>query len=187
VTLVPYHRLWNQEYNIYWRLTDEAGFKQLELERKTRKEAKAREATRIAALNKLKIDSVEIGVAQSEQSHEMNGQGTRTGNLNGHNWRDAAPGGWFEYRLMILKDIPVKLWCTYWGSDVRRSFDILIDGRKIATQKLNDNRSGEFFDDVYDIPPELTGDKISIIVRFAGQQENIVGGLFGLATVKSES
>ena len=186
VTLVPYHRLWNQKYNIYWRLTDEAGFKQLDLERKARQEAKAKEAARIAALNKLKIDLVDIGTAESEQSHQMKGWATRSGNLNGRNWRDAAPGGWFEYRLKILKDIPAKLWCTYWGSDGGRTFDILIDGSKIATQKLNNNRPEEFFDVIYDIPPELTKDKTSIIVRFADRQGSIAGGVFGLATVRSE-
>jgi hypothetical protein len=30
VTLVPYHRLWNQKYAVYWRITDEAGWKKLE-------------------------------------------------------------------------------------------------------------------------------------------------------------
>ncbi len=186
VVLVPYHRLWNQKYAVYWRLTDEAGFKKLELERKARQQEKAREAERRAALNKLKIDSVDIGVAESEQSHQMKGHATPSGDLNGHNWRDAAPGGWFEYCVKILPDTPVKLWCTYWGSDGGRSFDILVDGRQVASQKLNDNRPGEFFDVVYDIPAELTTDKSSIAVRFVGQQGSIAGGVFGLATIKSE-
>ena len=186
VTLVPYHRMWNQKYAIYWRLTDEAGFKQLELGRKAKEQAKARETARIETLNKLKIDSVDIGISDSEQSHEMKSLTTRSGNLNGRNWRDAAPGGWFEYRLKMLPDMPVKLWCTYWGSDSGRSFDILLDGRKIGTQKLNNNRPGEFFDVVYDIPDELSRGKTSVVVRFIGYQGSIAGGVFGLATVKSE-
>jgi DUF1680 family protein len=186
VTLVPYHRLWNQKYNVYWWLTDESGYKKFELERKARQEAKAREAARKAALNNLKIDSVEIGVAESENSHDMKGRTTHSGNLDGRNWRDAAPGGWFEYRMKILKDIPAKLWCIYWGNDGGRSFDILVDGRKIASQKLDNNRPGEFFDVVYGIPAELTKDKSSIVVRFAGHQGSIAGGIFGLATIKSE-
>lgn len=186
VTLVPYHRLWNQKYAIYWRLTDEAGYRKLELERKTRQQAKAREAARSEALNKLKIDLVDIGVSESERSHDMKGDATRTGQINGRNWRDAAPGGWFEYRVKILPDMPVKLRCTYWGSDGERSFDILVDGRQIASQKLNDNRPGEFFDVVYGVPAELSGDKTSIVVRFAGHSGSIAGGVFGFATVKSE-
>ena len=116
----------------------------------------------------------------------MKGHATRSGNLDGRNWRDAAPGGWFEYRMKILPDVPVKLWCTYWGSDGVRSFDILVDSRKIASQELNDNRPGEFFDIVYDVPAELTKDKSSIVVCFAGHHRSIAGGIFGLATVKSE-
>lgn len=88
--------------------------------------------------------------------------------------------------MKILPEIPVKLWCTYWGSDGGRSFDIFVDGRQIATQKLNDNRPGEFFDVEYDIPGELTRDKTSVIVRFAGYEGSIAGGVFGFATVKSE-
>jgi DUF1680 family protein len=186
VTLVPYHRLWNQKYAIYWRLMNDAGFRQLEIERKARQQAKARDAARKASLNKRKIDSVDIGVSDSEQSHEMKGHATRSGDLNGRNWRDAGPGGWFEYRLKVLPDMPVKLWCTYWGSDGGRTFDILVDNMQIATQKLNDNRPGVFFDVVYDIPVELTRDKTSVVVRFTGHQESIAGGVFGLATVKSE-
>ncbi len=34
VTLVPYHRLWNQKYAIYWRLTDEEGWPRIQTERK---------------------------------------------------------------------------------------------------------------------------------------------------------
>ena len=116
----------------------------------------------------------------------MKGHAARTGQLNGRNWRDAAPGGWFEFRMKVLPDTSVKLWCTYWGSDGGRTFDILIDGRKIATQKLNDNRPGEFFDVVYDIPAELIRDKNSIVVRFAGHQGSIAGGVFGCAVVNPE-
>ncbi|MBN1806698.1 MAG: glycoside hydrolase family 127 protein [Sedimentisphaerales bacterium] len=40
VVMVPYHRLWNQKYTVYWRLTDEAGWKKikdrLEVERKAK-------------------------------------------------------------------------------------------------------------------------------------------------------
>jgi len=186
VTLVPYHRLWNQKYNIYWRLTDEAGYRKLELDRKARQQAKAREAAQKAALNKLKIDSVDIGIAESENSHDLKGHTTRSGNLDGRNWRDAAPGGWFEYRMKILPDVPAKLWCTYWGSDEGRSFDIVVDGRKIASQKLDNKPPKEFFDVIYDVAAELTKDKSSIVVRFAGPKGSIAGGVFGLATIKSK-
>jgi DUF1680 family protein len=87
VTLVPYHRLWNQKYSIYWRLMDEANWKklkpELEAERKARQEAIAQEAARKAALEARMIDSVDIGLSVSEKSHEMKGQDSRYGEMGG--------------------------------------------------------------------------------------------------------
>jgi hypothetical protein len=88
--------------------------------------------------------------------------------------------------MKVLPDTPIKLMCTYWGSDSGRTFDILVDGRQIATQKLNKSRPEAFFDVEYDIPIELTKDKTSVIVCFDGHQESITGGAFGCATLKSE-
>ena len=61
--------------------------------------------------------------------------------------RHAVDGGWFSYELKVHADTPQDLVCTYWGSDGgNRVFDILVDGEKIATQKLAANKPGEFFD-----------------------------------------
>jgi DUF1680 family protein len=43
VTLVPYYRLWNQKYAIYWQLTDEEGWRRIQAEREARAEAQAQE------------------------------------------------------------------------------------------------------------------------------------------------
>ena len=183
VTLVPYHRLFDQHYAIYWRLTDEAGWQRIQAERKAREEAKAREAARQAALDVRKIDAVRIGVGQSEQAHQMKGENTRTGTHDGRRWRDAE-GGWFEYRLRVLPDRPVTLHCTYWGSDGGRVFDILVDGTKIATQKLAQNKPGELFDVEYAIDASLIEGKESVVVRFSAHPGSTAGGLFGCATLR---
>jgi len=185
VTLVPYHELFGRNYAIYWRLTDEQGWKRIQAERKAREEAQAREAARQAALDARKIDAVEIGVSDSEKAHQIKGQNTRSGTHAQRRWRDAE-GGWFEYRMKVLPETPVTLRCTWWGSDDGRVFDILVDGTKIATQKLARNKPGEFFDVDYVIPVELTKGKESVVVRFAAHPGSIAGGLFGCATLKPE-
>ena len=185
VTLVPYHRLFDQHYAVYWRLTDEAGWQRIQAERRAREEARAREAARQAALEVRTIDAVEIGVSKSEKAHQMKGENTRTGTHGGRRWRDAE-NGWFEYRLRVLPDRPVTLHCTYWGSDGGRVFDILVDGTKIATQKLAQNKPGEFFVVEYAIGASLTEGKESVVVRFAAHPGSTAGGLFGCATLKPE-
>jgi hypothetical protein len=190
VTLVPYHRLWNHKYAIYWRLKDQAGWKKIkpefDAELKAKQDAMAQEAARKADIKARTIDSVDIGLPGSEKSHKMNEHNSRQGEVYGRHWRDAAPEGWFEYNMEVLPDKPTRLLCTYWGNDSRRSFDILVDGEKIATQKLNRNRPDEFFDVEYDIPAELTTGKKSIVVRFDGIEDSVTGGVYGCATLKSE-
>jgi len=113
----------------------------------------------------------------------MRGESSQTGTHANRRWRDAS-NGWFKYRMRVLSETPVTLHCTWWGSDNDRVFDILVDGTRIATQKLAQNKPGEFFDVDYVIPVELTKGKESIVVRFAAHPGSIAGGLFGCATLK---
>jgi hypothetical protein len=187
VTLVPFHELFDQRYTVYWRLTDEAGWEQIQADQraayKARLEEEAREAARRAFYEARRIDVVEIGVADSEESHEMKGENTRNGTHRGRRWRDAV-NGWFECRLEVLPETPVVLLCTYWGSDTGRTFDILVDGQRIATQVLESNHPDKFFDVEYAIPTELTEGKKSVAVRFAAHPDSTAGGVFGCATLK---
>ncbi len=100
-------------------------------------------------------------------------------------WRDADAGGSFSYELKIPADSSAALLCTYWGGDGgNRTFDILVDGTKIGTQKLSNNKPGEFFDVAYPIPTELTRGKTKLTVTFQGHPGQMAGGLFGLRLMR---
>lgn len=181
VTLVPYHRLWGERYAVYWRVLPEEEWKRREEERKARQAA---EAARQKALAARLIDRVSIGDADSEAAHNLEHRGSAAGTFSGRFWRHAADG-WFSYQLQVLPGDPVVLMCTWWGSDTgRRTFDILIDGKKIATQTLNRNRPEEFFDMEYPIPLSLTRGKQAVTVKFLAHKGNTAGGVFGCATLR---
>ena len=60
-------------------------------------------------------------------------------------------------------------------------FDIKVDGTTIATQRLDGDRPGEFFTVDYSIPPELTGAKEHVMVRFEpAAGPNRCGPVFGV-------
>ena len=81
-----------------------------------------------------------------------------TGEFSNRRWRHATDGGWFSYNLKVLPDQPQELLVIYWGSDAGgREFDILIDGQKLATEKLESNKPGQFYDQAYPLPKELIG------------------------------
>jgi uncharacterized protein len=129
-------------------------------------------------LEKRMVDRVLIGVRASETQHKLQGERTSSGVFHDRNWRHAG-GGWFSYTLKVLPDTPMTLLCTYWGSDVgSRTFDVLVEGRKIATQKLNRNRPGKFFDVEYKVPRELIRGRETVTVRFEARPGKMAGGVF---------
>jgi DUF1680 family protein len=181
VDLVPFYRLFGRRYAIYWNFFSESGWSEMEASRKARA---ARARARQKEITSLLVDRVEVGRPESERAHALDRRNSSSGSHLGRPWRDASDGGWFDYELRTLPGRPVSLLCTYWGSDVGRTFDILVDGKKIATQTVNVNYPGDFFDVQYRIPEELTRGKSKIRVRFQAPPEGTAGGLFGLVLLK---
>ncbi len=179
VSLIPLHEMHDQRYTVYWKLLTEAEWG---------KEKAAREAEqrRLKELEARTVDLV-TPVAELERAHNQQGKGSGSGAAFGRRWRDARGGGWFSYDMKVLGDGPVTLIVTYWGGDSgNRVFDILIDGKKIATQKLNRNKPGEFIDVTYAVPVDLTKGKKKVTVKFQAHPGGTAGGAFGCRIVKGE-
>jgi hypothetical protein len=180
VTLIPFYRMHHQRYSVYWETYSDEGWRKKQAEREA---AQARGR----ALEARIVDRAQPGDAKSEADHKLAGERTSAGTLLGRNWRHATDGGGFSYEMKVLPDQPMTLLCTWWGSDGgQRTFDIQIDGKAIATQKLLRNKPGEFFDVEYKIPPDLTRDKKAVTVKFQAHPGNFAGGLFGCAILKNE-
>jgi DUF1680 family protein len=181
VTLIPFYKLFDERYAIYWRFYTESEWKDVEIKRRVRE---AEEAAKQKMLLRRTMDSVAIGDETSEREHGLRSQRSESGYHLQRSWRHAERGGWFSYEMNVSGDLPMTLMCTYWGSDVGRTFDILVDGTRIATQVVNVNRPGDFFDVEYRIPVELTRGKKRVTVKFQSSPDGIAGGLFGLAILK---
>jgi len=81
--------------------------------------------------------------------------------------------------MKVLSDKPVEILCMYWGSDAGgRNFKILVDGKVIAKQTLENNKPNEFFEQRYPVPIELTQGKEKVTVRFATEPGDTAGGVF---------
>lgn len=178
ITFVPYHKLFGERYAVYWHVYRRGS----EAHRQAVADAEA-----AARFRKRVVDEVTIGDGQSERAHKLAGRKMASGIHMGRRWRHAAAGGFFAFQMKILPDVPTDLFCSYWGSDSgKRRFDILVDGEKIATQQLNNDRPGEFFDVTYAIPEPLTREKQEVTVRFEPQAGQIAGGVFSCCTVRRE-
>jgi hypothetical protein len=176
LTLEPFYKLYRRHYEVYWdQFTPEQwqGREKefaAEIEQRRQKEART-------------VDSVNPGEEQNERDHNQRGEKSGSGDFGDHFYRDAADGGWFSWDLRMLPDQPQDLVLTYWGEDRGRQFDILVDGQKLATERLTASHPGVYFDKVYPLPLELTKGKEKMTLRIQGSN-TWVGGVFGVRVMK---
>jgi DUF1680 family protein len=175
VTFEPFYKLHGaRPYVVYWDRFGESEWKAKEAEY-------AAELARRKELDARTVDRVKPGEEQDERDHLFEGERTAAGDLGDRRWRHAEGGGHFRYTLKVLPDRPQELSVTYWGSDRgRRAFDILVDGTRIATERLENKRPEQFYDQVYPLPETLTRDKSRITVTFQAQPRQMAGGVFGV-------
>lgn len=181
VTLKPFFRVHDRRYTVYWDLFTPAGWKA----RRAEYEAERRAMER---LERRTVDAMQPGEMQPERDHEFRGDRSEAGEVFGRKFRHAFPGGWFSYELKVLPEHPVELIATYWGDEsTERVFDVQVDGRTIATQRLLHDRGPQFIQVAYPIPPELTRGRSRVTVRFQTHPERMAGGLFGLRVARQDA
>lgn len=178
VRLIPWYQIVDERYGVYWRVTPEGSERHQAI--LAAEEARQKREARF-------VDRVKVGDAESERAHNLQGERMGDGPFQqGHHWRH-APDGWFSWDLKALPDQPVTLLCEFWGSDLPpRTFDILVEGEKVATQALDRNKPNEFFEVEFAIPPALTQGKEKITVRFQAHPGNTAGGVFDCGILKPE-
>jgi hypothetical protein len=178
VTLIPFYRMHRERYSVYWNVLSETEWK------KHNAELAVAEARRVADEARV-VDMVRPGESQSETDHKVIGEKTDPLEALGRKLRHAYDGGWFSYELKLDRLTANELVCTWWGDESgERNFDILVDGKKIASQKLLHNLPGALWDATYSIPAEIASGKDSVTVKFQAQPGNFAGGLFGLRVLR---
>ena len=174
VTLEPIHLVHgNRRYAVYWTAFTPAEW---QADQARRKALQARLAART-------VDRVLPGAEQNEREHRLQGEKAGT---DAKSWRHAVDGGWFSWELKVLPGWPQELCVKYWGSDSGgREFDILVDGEKLASQKPENNRPGEFYEQTCRLPDQATQGKEKVTVRFQAHAGKTACGVFGCAILKT--
>ena len=98
--------------------------------------------------------------------------------------RGAERGGWLSFDMKVKKGSSMALVIEYWGGFTgSKTFDILIDGVKVATENISGKKDGEFIDVQYEIPAEVTTSKEMITIKFAPHEGHRAGPFFYARTV----
>jgi hypothetical protein len=109
------------------------------------------------------VDSVDVSSARDEAAHAFVGERTETGETSGRRWRSAF--GWFGYTLRTYDDSPLTIvFVLAGGNGERETFDVMVDGTKVATRDgLADRQKPEELK--VDVPFARTKGKLSVTVR----------------------
>jgi hypothetical protein len=173
--LVPFFRLHERRYQMYWELTTPETLA-------LRKEKLAAQERARQAWEAATIDWVAIGLQQPEVEHDLQGSRMETGIHNGRRWRH---GSWIQYTLDSQGAREVILSVTYSGDDRGREFDILVNGQRIATQRLTGEKPNHFVEKRYSIPSEIlqSAENGRLTIRFAASR-GLAGGLYDVRLLR---
>jgi hypothetical protein len=175
------YELPRRKYAVYWDVftPEEWTKRSAEYKAEQEKQQKLQAAT---------IAFAHPGEMQSER--DFNEQGEDSPPLLWRGRHGRAGKGWFSFEMPVEASRPIALWVTYGGDRWRKStIDILVDGKKIGDhleEHVSPDREKQFIDVRYAIPSELLTGKSKVTVRFQATDGNVIGGIFGVRTVRAD-
>jgi DUF1680 family protein len=178
VKLVPFYKVSHERYVTYFSNFTEAQWRQRQSLARARKQISSELAHDA-------VDHFEPGNAASERTHDLRHlDDSAAGYFEGRSWRDARCGGGFTFRMKVDPNKAMSLVMQFWGSDSGgRVFDVLVNGHRIGTETLANDRPGRFFYKEWSIAPKLLKGKHKIEVRLQAHPGMMAGGLFGCWTI----
>ncbi len=175
--LIPFFRLHDSRYMIYWARSTPAQQSLLRVEL-----AKAEEAR--LALDAQTIDQVAPGEQQPESDHGFKGEGAENGIEPAGRWRHAKQ--WFSYELSDPKSEARTLLLSFAKGDAGRRFDLVVNGQRIADIELGQpDTPEEIYTREFPLPAELVrtaGGRLNL--KFVARPGSIAGGLYGLRLLR---
>ena len=172
LSFAPFYRQYQRRSAVYFKRFSDAGWA-------TEEAAFTAEQARLRELAARSVDVMHLGEMQPERDHDLTSEISYPVVYRGRQGRDARSGGFIEFSMKV-KPGPLVLQASYWGDERPRTFDILVDGEKVATQKLGHDKPGEFIDIDYAVPEALTKGKQSVRVKFVPHDRNTAGPVFGV-------
>lgn len=178
LTLIPFYKIHDSRYIIYWQTTNE---KELQVMKEKLRKTEEEKAKLLAAT----IDFVFPGEQQPESDHFIEMENSQSGIFKDLHWRTAK--GWFSYQLKDPEKAAKYIRLTYYGKDKGRHFNILINDTLIANVKLDGSKGDTFYTVDYPIPATLlTQSNGQLKVKFVAEPNAETAGIYELRLMKNE-
>jgi hypothetical protein len=182
VNFVPFYRLHRRTYAVYWDLFTPDGWEQ--------ERAKyAAEQERLRRLQAATVAYAQPGEMQPERDFSYQaGDGVSVQRVLGRTGRRGNT--WFSFEMPVESEHPMALVATYYSDERRRGeadFEILVDGQRLAQQKVERSSPARFFDVEYVLPANMVQNKEKVTVRFQATEGNEIATVFGLRMIRADA
>lgn len=178
IELKPFYKTHERRYSVYFDLFSENNWNQYQEEYRRKEEERKK-------IEQMTVDFFQPGEMQPERDHRFESEKTWTETFKNKKYREADRGGWFSFRMGVNAGQPMALVFEYWGGfPGSRTFDILVNGTKIATENISNVKPGEFFFKAYDLADQLTVNGASVNVKVVPHEGHRAGPVFGVRTIK---
>jgi hypothetical protein len=179
--LIPFYQLHRRTYSTYWDLYTPEEWEE-------QRAVYADEEERLRRLEAATVAFVQPGDMAAEQEFNLqSSEDSRPGWMMGRPGRQAQD--WFSYDLGVEPDHPMALVLTFYSDDRRTApatFDVLVDGERIAVQDVGRTTPREFFDVTHPIPADLLRGKSTVTVRFQAQEDSQVARIYGVRMIRAD-
>jgi DUF1680 family protein len=176
IDLVPFYREHRRIYMGYFDIYTPA-----EWAKKSADVAAERERQR--QLEASTVAFLQPGEMQPERDFNQQGENTTVARLNQRTGRTGR--GWFSFDLPVDPSRPNVLVVTYHADSRRlRTFDILVDGQPLASERLEISSENRFFDREYTLPAAIVQGKQKVTLRFQATGGNETAAVFGIRVVR---
>lgn len=175
-TLIPFYKLQDSRYMIYWPQAD--ADKVVELQKK-----KAEQEKQERELNMISVDKITLGEQQPESDHAIESDQAYTGYMEDCHFRDAR--GWFSYR-MFNKDRSARyLYITYFDADPNRVLNVQVNGRDVSS-KILEGKSGTAVQGLLLAIPESEYSKENLTVKFSAAENTLTSKIIEVRLLKQK-
>lgn len=158
--LIPFYRVQDTRYMLYWPVTSKDSVSQKEKELAALDENYLKLAPRT-------VDRIALGEQQSENDHKLQTDNSQTGLTHNTHWRSAA--GYINFQ-MRFSPAAKFLRISYYAQDKNRSFDVLVNKIKIAHIVLDGTGIADFVSAEYPLPAAISGSLQVSLVATDGRQ-----------------
>lgn len=181
VDFVPFYRLPRRRYGIYWDIFTPAEWKK-------KAEAYAAEQEKEKKLEAATVAFVQPGQMQTERDFNLQGEDSSPSQLQGRYGRRGTK--WFSFDVPVDPGHPMTLVVTYTNDGPKRSFNVLVEGRKVgelALERRTPEQDIRFFDVEYALPVDPVRGKQKVTVRFEATNGNEISAVFGIRMIRADA